>query len=225
MTDWLSYLPTLLQGMQITLAITGAGLLLGLVIALTLTWVLERNIPIVAQLTEGYLLLLTGTPLLVQIFLIYYGPAQFDWIKDSWAWAYLKEPMFCAILALGMNAGAYTCRLFKGALDGVPKGETLACHALGMSDWQTLSVKLRHAARRVIPTYSNEVVLVLKGSSLASTISIMDIMGLAQRLNGQTYDTLVIFSLAGAIYLVLNGLLTLLFRIIERRALVFQTQG
>lgn len=224
MTDWLSYLPTLLQGMQITLAITGAGLLLGLVIALTLTWVLERNIPIVAQLTEGYLLLLTGTPLLVQIFLIYYGPAQFDWIKDSWAWAYLKEPMFCAILALGMNAGAYTCRLFKGALDGVPKGETLACHALGMSDWQTLSVKLRHAARRVIPTYSNEVVLVLKGSSLASTISIMDIMGLAQRLNGQTYDTLVIFSLAGGIYLVLNGLLTLLFRIIERRALVFQTQ-
>ncbi len=224
MTDWLSYLPTLLQGMQITLAITGAGLLLGLVIALTLTWVLERNIPIVAQLTEGYLLLLTGTPLLVQIFLIYYGPAQFDWIKDSWVWAYLKEPMFCAIIALGMNAGAYTCRLFKGALDGVPKGEMLACHALGMSDWQTLSVKLRHAARRVIPTYSNEVVLVLKGSSLASTISIMDIMGLAQRLNGQTYDTLVIFSLAGGIYLVLNGLLTLLFRIIERRALVFQTQ-
>ena len=224
MTDWLSYLPTLLQGMQITLTITGAGLLLGLIIALTLTWVLERNIPIVAQLAEGYLLLLTGTPLLVQIFLIYYGPAQFDWIKDSWIWVYLKEPMFCAVLALGMNAGAYTCRLFKGALDGVPKGETLACHALGMSDWQTLSVKLRHAARRVIPTYSNEVVLVLKGSSLASTISIMDIMGLAQRLNGQTYDTLVIFSLAGGIYLVLNGLLTLLFRIIERRALIFQTQ-
>lgn len=224
MTDWLSYLPTLLQGMQITLTITGAGLLLGLIIALSLTWVLERNIPIVAQLAEGYLLLLTGTPLLVQIFLIYYGPAQFDWIKDNWVWAYLKEPMFCAIIALGMNAGAYTCRLFKGALDGVPKGEMLACHALGMSDWQTLSVKLRHAARRVIPTYSNEVVLVLKGSSLASTISIMDIMGLAQRLNGQTYDTLVIFSLAGGIYLVLNGLLTLLFRIIERRALVFQTQ-
>ena len=84
MTDWLSYLPTLLQGMQITLTITGAGLLLGLIIALSLTWVLERNIPIVAQLAEGYLLLLTGTPLLVQIFLIYYGPAQFDWIKDSW---------------------------------------------------------------------------------------------------------------------------------------------
>ncbi|WP_298722112.1 arginine ABC transporter permease ArtM [uncultured Oceanisphaera sp.] len=225
MTEWLNYLPTLLQGVKITLTITGAGLLLGLVIALLLTWVLERRVPVLAQLTEGYLLLLTGTPLLVQIFLVYYGPAQFDWIKTSWAWTYLREPMFCAILALGMNAGAYTCRLFKGALEAVPKGETLACQALGMNGWQTLSVKLRHAARRVIPAYSNEVVLVLKGSSLASTISIMEIMGLAQRLNGQTYDTLAVFGMAGAIYLVLNGLLTFLFRLLERRALEFQTQG
>lgn len=225
MTEWLDYLPTLLQGVKITLTITAAGLLLGLVIALLLTWVLERKVPVLAQLTEGYLLLLTGTPLLVQIFLVYYGPAQFEWIKTSWAWTYLREPMFCAILALGMNAGAYTCRLFKGALDAVPKGETLACQALGMNGWQTLSVKLRHAARRVIPAYSNEVVLVLKGSSLASTISIMEIMGLAQRLNGQTYDTLAVFGMAGAIYLVLNGLLTFLFRLLERRALEFQTQG
>ena len=163
--------------------------------------------------------------MLVQIFLIYYGPAQFDWVKQSWAWAYLREPMFCAILALGMNAGAYTCRLFKGALDAVPKGETLACRALGMNEWQTLNVKLRHAMRRVIPAYSNEVVLVLKGSSLASTISIMDIMGLAQRINGQTYDTLAVFGVAGAIYLLMNSLLTWLFRLLERRALAFQQQG
>ena len=223
--DWFGYLPTLLQGVNITLQITGAGLLLGLVIALSLTWVLERRIPVLAQVTEGYLLLLTGTPLLVQIFLIYYGPAQFDWIKNSWAWTYLREPMFCAILALGMNAGAYTCRLFKGALDAVPRGEMLACQALGMSHWQTLSVKCRHAMRRVIPAYSNEVVLVLKGSSLASTISIMEIMGLAQRINGQTYDTLAVFGLAGAIYLILNGLLTLVFRVLEKRALQFQTQS
>lgn len=225
MTDWLDYLSTLLQGVSITLQITGAGLLLGLIIALALTWILEQRLPVAAQLAEGYLLLLTGTPLLVQIFLVYYGPAQFDWVKNSWAWTYLREPMFCAILALGMNAGAYTCRLFKGALDAIPKGETLACRALGMNDWQALSVKLRHAMRRVIPAYSNEVVLVLKGSSLASTISIMEIMGLAQRLNGQTYDTLVVFGLAGAIYLVLNGVLTLLFRLLEQSALKFQTHG
>ncbi|WP_418139384.1 arginine ABC transporter permease ArtM [Oceanimonas smirnovii] len=225
MTKLLDYGLTLLEGLQITLLITGAGLLLGLIIALVLTWVLDKRVPVVHWLAEGYLLLITGTPLLVQIFLIYYGPAQFDWIKQSWAWTYLREPMFCAILALGMNAGAYTCRLFKGALDAVPKGETLACRALGMNEWQTLSVKLRHAMRRVIPAYSNEVVLVLKGSSLASTISIMDIMGLAQRINGQTYDTLAVFGVAGAIYLLMNSLLTWLFRLLEQRALAFQLQG
>ncbi|WP_445396236.1 arginine ABC transporter permease ArtM [Zobellella sp. An-6] len=225
MTKWLDYLPTLLQGVEVTLTITCSGLLLGLAIALVLTWILDRKVPVLAQLAEGYLLLLTGTPLLVQIFLVYYGPAQFDWVKSSWAWHYLREPMFCAILALGMNAGAYTCRLFKGALDAVPRGETLACQALGMNAWQTLGVKLRHAGRRVIPAYSNEVVLVLKGSSLASTISIMEIMGLAQRLNGQTYDTLVVFGMAGAIYLTLNGILTFLFRLLEKRALLFQAQG
>ncbi|PSJ46606.1 arginine transporter permease subunit ArtM [Zobellella endophytica] len=225
MTDWLDYLPVLLRGVEVTLTITLSGLLLGLIIALWLTWILDRKVPVLAQLAEGYLLLLTGTPLLVQIFLVYYGPAQFDWVKSSWAWHYLREPLFCAILALGMNAGAYTCRLFKGALDAVPRGETLACQALGMNAWQTLSVKLRHAGRRVIPAYSNEVVLVLKGSSLASTISIMEIMGLAQRLNGQTYDTLVVFGLAGAIYLTLNGILTFLFRLLEKRALLFQAQG
>ncbi|MDP5292179.1 arginine ABC transporter permease ArtM [Oceanimonas sp. CHS3-5] len=221
----LDYSLTLLEGLQITLLITASGLLLGLVIALLLTWILDKRVPVLNWLTEAYLLLITGTPLLVQIFLIYYGPAQFDWIKQSWAWQYLREPLFCAILALGMNAGAYTCRLFKGALDAVPKGETLACRALGMSEWQTLSVKLRHAMRRVIPAYSNEVVLVLKGSSLASTISIMDIMGLAQRINGQTYDTLTVFGVAGAIYLLMNSLLTWLFRLLERRALAFQQQG
>ncbi|GAA3546886.1 arginine ABC transporter permease ArtM [Zobellella aerophila] len=225
MTDWLEYLPTLLQGVGVTLWITCSGLLLGLLIALVLTWILEQEVPVLTQLAEGYLLLLTGTPLLVQIFLIYYGPAQFDWLKASWAWQYLREPGFCIVLALGLNAGAYTCRLFKGALDAVPKGETLACRALGMNAWQTLNVKLRHAGRRVIPAYSNEVILVLKGSSLASTITIMDIMGLAQRLNAQTYDTLVVFALAGVIYLALNGTLTLLFRLLERRALIFQTQG
>ncbi|AEY02800.1 arginine transporter permease subunit ArtM [Oceanimonas sp. GK1] len=225
MTKVIEYSLALLEGLQITLLITASGLLLGLLIALLLTWILDKRVPVLNWLAEGYLLLITGTPLLVQIFLIYYGPAQFDWIKQSWAWQYLREPLFCAILALGMNAGAYTCRLFKGALDGVPRGETLACRALGMSEWQTLNVKLRHAMRRVIPAYSNEVVLVLKGSSLASTISIMDIMGLAQRINGQTYDTLTVFGVAGAIYLLMNSLLTWLFRLLERRALAFQQQG
>ena len=215
------YLFELLSGLLTTLELTACSLLLGGLLALLLTGLLESRWRPVRWAIEGYLLLLTGTPLLVQIFLIYYGPAQFDWIKASWLWELLRQPWFCAVLALGLNTAAYSTRLFKGALDAVPVGEVLACQALGMSPWQTLSIKLRHAMRRAIPGYSNEVILVLKGSSLASTITIMDVMGIAQRLNAQTYDTLGVFAVAGAIYLVMNGSLTLLFRVVEKRALAF----
>ena len=217
----MAYLSELLSGLATTLELTVMSLLLGGLLALIFTWLLDRRIPVARQLVELFLVVFTGTPLLVQIFLIYYGPAQFEWMKQSWLWELLKEPWFCAILALGLNTAAYSTRLFKGALDAVPYGEVLACKALGMTKGQTLNIKLRHAMRRVVPGYSNEVILVLKGSSLASTITIMDMMGIAQRLNAQTYDTLGVFGVAGAIYLAMNGSLTLIFRWLERRALAF----
>ncbi|MEZ6962575.1 MULTISPECIES: arginine ABC transporter permease ArtM [unclassified Aeromonas] len=217
------YLVTLLGGLLTTLELTLFSLLLGITLALLMTWVLERRIPLATQLVQLWVLIFTGTPLLIQIFLIYYGPGQFEWLKQSPLWPLLKQPWFCAVLALGLNTAAYSTRLFKGALDAIPAGEVEACRALGFSAGQTLWMKVRHAARRLVPAYSNEVILVLKGSSLASTITIMDIMGLAQRLNAQTYDTLAVFGVAGALYLTMNGLLTIGFRWCERRALTFQS--
>ncbi|KXU80052.1 arginine ABC transporter permease ArtM [Aeromonas enteropelogenes] len=217
------YLITLLGGLLTTLELTLFSLLLGITLALLMTWVLERRIPLATQLVQLWVLIFTGTPLLIQIFLIYYGPGQFEWLKQSPLWPLLKQPWFCAVLALGLNTAAYSTRLFKGALDAIPAGEVEACRALGFSAGQTLWMKVRHAARRLVPAYSNEVILVLKGSSLASTITIMDIMGLAQRLNAQTYDTLAVFGVAGALYLTMNGLLTIGFRWCERRALAFQS--
>lgn len=216
------YLMTLLGGLAITLQLTAGSLLLGVLMAAAMTWVLERRIPVATQLVQLWVLIFTGTPLLIQIFLIYYGPGQFAWLKEGPLWLLLKQPWFCAVLALGFNTAAYSTRLFKGALDAIPAGEVEACRALGFSAGQTLWMKVRHAARRLVPAYSNEVILVLKGSSLASTITIMDVMGLAQRLNAQTYDTLAVFTVAGALYLTMNGLLTIGFRWCERRALAFQ---
>ncbi|CAB5678677.1 Arginine ABC transporter permease protein ArtM [Aeromonas hydrophila] len=213
---------TLLGGLAITLQLTAGSLLLGVLMAAAMTWVLERRIPVATQLVQLWVLIFTGTPLLIQIFLIYYGPGQFAWLKEGPLWLLLKQPWFCAVLALGFNTAAYSTRLFKGALDAIPAGEVEACRALGFSAGQTLWMKVRHAARRLVPAYSNEVILVLKGSSLASTITIMDVMGLAQRLNAQTYDTLAVFTVAGALYLTMNGLLTIGFRWCERRALAFQ---
>ena len=216
------YLVTLLGGLLTTLELTLLSLLLGFVLAALMTWVLELRLPVATQLVQLWVLLFTGTPLLIQIFLIYYGPGQFEWLKASPLWPLLKQPWFCAVLALGLNTAAYSTRLFKGALDAIPAGEVEACRALGFNGRQTLWMKVRHAARHLVPAYSNEVILVLKGSSLASTITIMDIMGLAQGLNAQTYDTLAVFGVAGTLYLTMNGLLTIGFRWCEKRALAFQ---
>ncbi|MFM5399573.1 arginine ABC transporter permease ArtM [Aeromonas veronii] len=217
------YLVTLLGGLVTTLELTLFSLLLGIVLAALMTWVLELRLPVATQLVQLWVLLFTGTPLLIQIFLIYYGPGQFEWLKASLLWPLLKQPWFCAVLALGLNTAAYSTRLFKGALDAIPAGEVEACRALGFNGRQTLWMKVRHAARHLVPAYSNEVILVLKGSSLASTITIMDIMGLAQGLNAQTYDTLAVFGVAGGLYLAMNGLLTIGFRWCEKRALAFQS--
>ncbi|NJI10604.1 arginine ABC transporter permease ArtM [Aeromonas veronii] len=217
------YLVTLLGGLVTTLELTLFSLLLGIVLAALMTWVLELRLPVATQLVQLWVLLFTGTPLLIQIFLIYYGPGQFEWLKASPLWPLLKQPWFCAVLALGLNTAAYSTRLFKGALDAIPAGEVEACRALGFNGRQTLWMKVRHAARHLVPAYSNEVILVLKGSSLASTITIMDIMGLAQGLNAQTYDTLEVFGVAGGLYLAMNGLLTIGFRWCEKRALAFQS--
>ncbi|WP_429219216.1 arginine ABC transporter permease ArtM [Aeromonas veronii] len=217
------YLVTLLGGLVTTLELTLFSLLLGIVLAALMTWVLELRLPVATQLVQLWVLLFTGTPLLIQIFLIYYGPGQFEWLKASPLWPLLMQPWFCAVLALGLNTAAYSTRLFKGALDAIPAGEVEACRALGFNGRQTLWMKVRHAARHLVPAYSNEVILVLKGSSLASTITIMDIMGLAQGLNAQTYDTLAVFGVAGGLYLAMNGLLTIGFRWCEKRALAFQS--
>ncbi|WP_421351582.1 arginine ABC transporter permease ArtM [Aeromonas veronii] len=217
------YLVTLLGGLVTTLELTLFSLLLGIVLAALMTWVLELRLPVATQLVQLWVLLFTGTPLLIQIFLIYYGPGQFEWLKASPLWPLLKQPWFCAVLALGLNTAAYSTRLFKGALDAIPAGEVEACRALGFNGRQTLWMKVRHAARHLVPAYSNEVILVLKGSSLASTITIMDIMGLAQGLNAQTYDTLAVFGVAGGLYLAMNGLLTIGFRWCEKRALAFKS--
>lgn len=215
----------LLDGLQISIELTIAALLVGCSLSLLMTTTLIIRIPVIHWLSRIIITLFTGTPLLVQIFLIYYGPGQFEWLRNSLAWNWLSQPWFCAMLALALNTAAYSTQLFKGAFDAIPSGQWQACRALGMNTKTTLGVLLPYAIRRAIPAYSNEVILVFKGTSLASTITIMDLMGYAQRINAQTYDTLTVFGIAGAFYLLVNGTLTLIFRQIEKKVLSFESSS
>ncbi|EGR2511482.1 arginine ABC transporter permease ArtM [Vibrio cholerae] len=212
----------LLEGLGTSLQLTAASLLVGCILSLLMTVSLVMRTPVVHWFSRAVITLFTGTPLLVQIFLVYYGPGQFEWIRESVLWVWLSQPWFCAMLALALNTAAYSTQLFKGAFNAIPSGHWQACRALGMNKIATLRVLLPYALRRAVPAYSNEVILVFKGTSLASTITIMDLMGYAQRINAQTYDTLTVFGIAGAFYLAVNGILTLIFRQIEKKALAFE---
>ena len=212
------YLSVIAQGIPTSLLLTVVSLLIAFCLALFLTFLLSMENKWVKRAINLYLTLFTGTPLLVQFFLIYAGPGQFQWIIDSPLWYLLSNAWFCAAL----NSAAYSTQLFHGAVKAIPKGQWESCAALGLNRIQTLKILIPYALKRALPSYSNEIILVFKGTALASTITIMDIMGYARQLYGTEYDALTIYGIAGGIYLIITGIATLLLRKLEKKVLAFE---
>ncbi|AUI66194.1 MULTISPECIES: arginine ABC transporter permease ArtM [Glaesserella] len=216
------YFMVIAQGIPTSLLLTFVSLIVAFFLAVGMTFLLSMENRLVKGAVNGFLTLFTGTPLLVQFFLIYAGPGQFQWIVASPLWSLLSDAWFCAMLTLALNSAAYTTLLFHGAVKAIPKGQWETCAALGLSRLQTLKILIPYALKRALPSYSNEIILVFKGTSLASTITIMDIMGYARQLYGTEYDALTIYGLAGAIYLVITGIMTVILRKVERKVLSFE---
>ena len=165
----------------------------------------------------GYLFFFRGTPLLVQIFLVYYGLAQFAAVRDSFLWPLLREPYWCAIIAFALNTAAYSAEIIRGGMQAVTRGEIDAARSLGLSRWQTLRlVVLPRALRQALPAYGNEVILMLKGSALASTITLLDLTGMARTISARTYLAVELFALAGLIHLLMTLLIVRGVRLLER---------
>ncbi|MFK5039391.1 arginine ABC transporter permease ArtM [Glaesserella parasuis] len=216
------YFMVIAQGIPTSLLLTFVSLIVAFFLAVGMTFLLSMENRLVKGAINGFLTLFTGTPLLVQFFLIYAGPGQFPWIVASLFWSLLSDAWFCAMLTLALNSAAYTTLLFHGAVKAIPKGQWETCAALGLSRLQTLKILVPYALKRALPSYSNEIILVFKGTSLASTITIMDIMGYARQLYGTEYDALTIYGLAGAVYLVITGIMTVILRRVERKVLSFE---
>jgi His/Glu/Gln/Arg/opine family amino acid ABC transporter permease subunit len=209
--------PDLLGGLLVTLELTVLSLILGMVLALPLAAMRTARSPVLWVPAYGYITFFRGTPLLVQIFLIYYGTGQFDWIKATPLWPLLREAYWCAILAFSLNTAAYTAEILRGAIQAVPRGEIEAALALGMSRWLVFRlISLPRAFRLALPAYGNEIILVVKSSSLASTITLLDITGVARTLVAHTYAPYEIFLVAGALYLVLVLATTRVLAAVER---------
>ena len=216
------YLSVIAQGIPTSLLLTFASLLIAFLLALFFTFILAMGNRWLKSAVNFYLVLFTGTPLLIQIFLIYSGPGQFEFITQSPLWSLLSNAWFCATLALALNSAAYSTQLFYGAVKAIPQGQWESCAALGLSRMQTLKILIPYALKRALPSYTNEIILVFKGTSLASTITIMDIMGYARQLYGTEYDALTIYGIAGGIYLLITGIATLMLRKVENKVLAFE---
>ena len=210
--------PDLLGGLVVTLELTVLSLVFGMVLALPLAALRTARHPVLWMPAYAYITFFRGTPLLVQIFLIYYGTGQFDWIRETPLWSLLRQAYWCAILAFSLNTAAYTAEILRGAIQAVPRGETEAGFALGMSRWLVFRlISLPRAFRLALPAYGNEIILVIKSSSLASTITLLDITGIARTLVAHTYAPYEVFLVAGALYFLLVLATTRLLALVERR--------
>ena len=215
-------LPTYWQGLLTTLELLLLALVLGLAAAIPLGVLRASHRRWIVAPVWCYTYVIRGTPLLVQLFLIYYGLAQFDAVRASVLWPWLSSAWFCAVLAFALNTCAYTTEMIGGAIRATPHGEVEAARAFGMP-WATLMrrIVLPSALRRCLPAYSNEVIMMLHGTSLASIVTLLDLTGAAREMNSRFYLPFEAFVTAALFYLALTFALVALFRRAERRWLAY----
>jgi octopine/nopaline transport system permease protein len=211
-------LPKLLSAAVITLKLLSASLIIGLLIGFLFAVLRLNKNPFINKFAYGYSYLFRGTPLLVQIFIIYYGLGQIEWLRSTFLWVILKEPYWCAIIAFALNTGAYTSEILRSAFQTVKPGIIEAGKSLGLSRKIILyKIQIPVAIRQSLPAYGNEIILMMKGTSLASTVTLMDITGVAKHIVSTTYKPLEVFLLAGGIYLFMTFIIHNLIKYLEKR--------
>jgi arginine/ornithine transport system permease protein len=206
------------QGAQLTVGLTLAALGLGFIVSIPLAIARNSSSSWLSGAVASYTLLLRGTPLLVQLFLIYYGLSQFDLIRQSIVWPWLSSPLFCVILAFVLNTASYTTEIFAGGLRNIPEGEIEAARSLGMSPFTLFRrIQLPAMLTRSLQLYGNETIMMLHATSLASTVTLLELTGVARNISLNKYVMLEPYVAVGVIYLGLSLLLVAAFRLAEWR--------
>jgi octopine/nopaline transport system permease protein len=214
----LESIPKILSGARLTVLLVTLSLSMGFVLAIAAALLRRSRIPLIVVPIKAYVFVMRGTPLLVQIFLIYYGVGQFEIIRQSVFWVVLKSPFWCAIIALTLNTTAYGSEIIRGGLESVQFGEVEAGRAFGMSGYLLFRrIIFPIAIRQALPAYGNEVILMVKATSLASTITIMEMTGIANTIMAENYRPMEAFIVAGSFYLILNFIMTRLIQLFEWR--------
>ena len=213
-------LPLLFKGLGLTLQLLVISLVIGFALAIPLAIMAASKSTRLRLPAKTFIYIFRGTPLLIQIFIIYYGLAQFDWLRESILWVVLKSAYWCAIIAFSLNTAAYTAEIFRGAILQTPKGEIEAAIASGMNRWdQYQHIILPSALRRSIPMYGNEVIFMLHATVLAGVITLVDLFGAAKIINSRHYAPFESFISAGLFYLVITFTLVFIFKLAENHFL------
>ncbi len=213
-------LPLYGAGIRTTLVLLAISLASSLVLAVPLAIARVSSRPWLSKPVWFYTYVLRGTPLLVQLFILYHGLAQFEAIRESFAWVALKNAWFCAWLAFTLNSTAYTTEIFAGALKATPVGEIEAARSYGLSGFALYRrILLPSALRRALPQYSNEVVGLMHATAIASTVTLVDITRVARDIYSNSLLVTESFGVAAVIYFLLTFLLVGVFKLLERRFL------
>ena len=210
--------PKLLNATGITLKLLSLSLFFGLFIGLLFAVMRMSKNLIINKFAYGYSYVFRGTPLLVQIFIIYFGFGQIEFLRDSVLWIILKEPYWCAIIAFALNTGAYTSEILRSAFQTIKRGYIEAGKSLGISSKIIFyKIQIPIAIRQSLPAYGNEIILMLKGTSLASTVTLMDLTGVAKYIISTTFKPIEVFIVAGSIYLFMTFIIHNLIKFLERK--------
>ncbi len=211
-------LPKLLNAAVITLKLLSVSLIIGLCIGLFFAILrLKKNI-FINRFAYGYSYVFRGTPLLVQIFIIYFGLGQIEYLRSTVLWVILKEPYWCAIIAFALNTGAYTSEILRSAFQTIKPGIIEAGKSLGISNKVIFyKIQIPIAIRQSLPAYGNEIILMMKGTSLASTVTIMDLTGVAKYIISTTFKPIEVFIVAGGIYLFMTFIIHNVIKFLEKK--------
>ena len=214
----LNSFPKLVGAAVITLKLLSVSLIIGLFIGLLFAILrLNKNI-FINKFAYGYSYLFRGTPLLVQIFIIYFGLGQIEYLRTTFLWNILKEPYWCAIIAFALNTGAYTSEILRSAFQTIKPGFIEAGKSLGIPNKIIFyKIQIPIAIRQSLPAYGNEIILMMKGTSLASTVTIMDLTGVAKYIISTTFKPVEVFIVAGGIYLFMTFVIHNVIKFLEKK--------
>lgn len=206
------------EGAKLTLVLAFASLAISFFLAVPLAFLRNSRSPMLRYGILAYTLLFRGTPLLVQLFLIYFGLAQFELVRTSVIWPWLSSPMVCVLMAFVLNTTAYTTEIFAGGLRHIPVGEIEAARAYGMSGWtQARRILIPAMLTRSLPLYGNEMIMMLHATSLASTVTLLETTGVARMITLNYYIQFEPYMTAAAIYLAMTFVLVSAFQLVQRR--------